>query len=135
MDGSKRSAHSNAYMYGFFNNKRIVLFDTLLNHCSEDEVVAVLAHGKQQGSAQVVYLDCGVIMQCSTIFPQWQNDNAKMMISAMHSMCHPTKLKNITKYGLIGPEVHQIGAPERSQLQALQVGDMWATSGQQPSRT
>lgn len=30
MDGSKRSAHSNAYFYGFYKNKRIVLFDTLL---------------------------------------------------------------------------------------------------------
>lgn len=30
MDGSKRSAHSNAYMFGFWKNKRIVLFDTLL---------------------------------------------------------------------------------------------------------
>lgn len=30
VDGSKRSAHSNAYFYGFHNNKRIVLFDTLL---------------------------------------------------------------------------------------------------------
>ena len=30
VDGSKRSAHSNAYMYGFHKNKRIVLFDTLL---------------------------------------------------------------------------------------------------------
>ena len=30
VEGSKRSAHSNAYLYGFFNNKRIVLFDTLL---------------------------------------------------------------------------------------------------------
>ncbi|VDM97919.1 unnamed protein product [Thelazia callipaeda] len=29
--GSKRSAHSNAYMYGFWNNKRIVLYDTLLS--------------------------------------------------------------------------------------------------------
>lgn len=28
--GSKRSAHSNAYFYGFFNSKRIVLYDTLL---------------------------------------------------------------------------------------------------------
>lgn len=28
--GSKRSAHSNAYFYGFYKNKRIVLFDTLL---------------------------------------------------------------------------------------------------------
>ncbi|CAH1715871.1 CAAX prenyl protease 1 homolog [Aphis gossypii] len=30
VEGSKRSAHSNAYFYGFFNNKRIVLYDTLL---------------------------------------------------------------------------------------------------------
>ena len=28
--GSKRSSHSNAYFYGFFKNKRIVIFDTLL---------------------------------------------------------------------------------------------------------
>ena len=28
--GSKRSSHSNAYFYGFYKNKRIVLFDTLL---------------------------------------------------------------------------------------------------------
>lgn len=32
--------------YGFFNNKRIVLFDTLVKECSEDQVVAVLAHGE-----------------------------------------------------------------------------------------
>ena len=30
LSGSKRSSHSNAYFYGFFKNKRIVLFDTLL---------------------------------------------------------------------------------------------------------
>ncbi|KAI8822201.1 peptidase family M48-domain-containing protein [Fimicolochytrium jonesii] len=44
IDGSKRSAHSNAYFYGFFKNKRIVLYDTLLDHSTEDEVCAVLAH-------------------------------------------------------------------------------------------
>lgn len=44
VDGSTRSAHSNAYMYGFFKNKRIVLYDTLIQQCSEDQVVAVLAH-------------------------------------------------------------------------------------------
>lgn len=32
--GSKRSSHSNAYFYGFFKNKRIVLFDTLLEEYS-----------------------------------------------------------------------------------------------------
>uniref|UniRef100_A0A7C8YH37 CAAX prenyl protease n=1 Tax=Opuntia streptacantha TaxID=393608 RepID=A0A7C8YH37_OPUST len=45
VDGSTRSSHSNAYMYGFFNNKRIVLYDTLLQQCKNDEeVVAVIAH-------------------------------------------------------------------------------------------
>ncbi|KAL0373684.1 UNVERIFIED_CONTAM: CAAX prenyl protease 1 [Sesamum radiatum] len=45
IDGSTRSSHSNAYMYGFFNNKRIVLYDTLIQQCKNDEeVVAVIAH-------------------------------------------------------------------------------------------
>ncbi|RAL54165.1 hypothetical protein DM860_004636 [Cuscuta australis] len=45
VDGSTRSSHSNAYMYGFFKNKRIVLYDTLIQQCKNDEeIVAVLAH-------------------------------------------------------------------------------------------
>ncbi|CAA6673732.1 unnamed protein product [Spirodela intermedia] len=45
VDGSTRSSHSNAYMYGFFKNKRIVLYDTLIQQCAnEDEIVAVIAH-------------------------------------------------------------------------------------------
>ncbi|KAF0705819.1 hypothetical protein AaE_014367 [Aphanomyces astaci] len=43
-DGSKRSSHSNAYLFGLFNNKRIVLFDTLLTQASNAEVVAVVGH-------------------------------------------------------------------------------------------
>lgn len=44
MDGSRRSAHGNAYMTGFGANKRIVFFDTLVDALKEDEVEAVLAH-------------------------------------------------------------------------------------------
>ena len=44
MDGSTRSAHSNAYFYGFGSNKRIVLFDTLLKQLNQKEIVAVMAH-------------------------------------------------------------------------------------------
>ncbi|KAL3316877.1 CAAX prenyl protease 1, partial [Cichlidogyrus casuarinus] len=59
VEGSKRSAHSNAYFYGFGSNKRIVLFDTLIHGfvfpgktqedavkkgCSESEIEAVLCH-------------------------------------------------------------------------------------------
>ncbi len=44
MDGSKRSSKSNAFFTGFGKNKRIALFDTLIDNHSEDELVAVLAH-------------------------------------------------------------------------------------------
>jgi STE24 endopeptidase len=44
MDGSKRSAHANAYFTGFGAAKRVVFFDTLLARLSPGEVDAVLAH-------------------------------------------------------------------------------------------
>src|SRR5471032_2843050 len=44
MDGSKRSAHGNAYFSGFGANKRIVFFDTLLSRLAPQEIEAVLAH-------------------------------------------------------------------------------------------
>jgi len=48
VEGSKRSAHSNAYFYGLFKTKRIVLFDTLLGSekgsINNDEILAVLTH-------------------------------------------------------------------------------------------
>ena len=44
MDGSKRSAHANAYFTGFGAAKRVVFYDTLLSQLSAAEVDAVLAH-------------------------------------------------------------------------------------------
>ena len=44
IDGSKRSTKSNAYFSGLGKKKRIVLFDTLIEDLSEEEIVAVLAH-------------------------------------------------------------------------------------------
>lgn len=44
IDGSKRSAHSNAYFTGFGRFRRIVLFDTLMAQLSQEELEAVLAH-------------------------------------------------------------------------------------------
>jgi STE24 endopeptidase len=44
MDGSKRSAHGNAYFSGFGATKRIVFFDTLLSRLQPQEIEAVLAH-------------------------------------------------------------------------------------------
>ncbi|MBN1462280.1 MAG: M48 family metallopeptidase [Paludibacteraceae bacterium] len=44
MDGSKRSTKANAYFSGLGSKKRIVLFDTLIDELSTQEIVAVLAH-------------------------------------------------------------------------------------------
>lgn len=44
IDGSKRSAHSNAYFTGWGRQKRIVLYDTLIENLTTEEIVGVLAH-------------------------------------------------------------------------------------------
>lgn len=44
MDGSKRSSKANAYFTGLGKQKRIVLYDTLINDLEVDEIIAVLAH-------------------------------------------------------------------------------------------
>ena len=44
MDGSKRTAHGNAYFTGFGAARRIVLFDTLIGRLTPEEIEAVLAH-------------------------------------------------------------------------------------------
>lgn len=44
IDGSKRSTKSNAYFSGFGKQKRVTLFDTLINDLNQEEIVAVLAH-------------------------------------------------------------------------------------------
>jgi len=43
IDGSTRSSHSNAYFFGFWKNKRIVLYDTLL-HLDHEDILAILCH-------------------------------------------------------------------------------------------
>lgn len=65
VEGSKRSAHSNAYFSGMFGAKRIVLFDTLIEKydddkkvttgCSEKEILGVLAHELGHWSCSHIY--------------------------------------------------------------------------------
>jgi STE24 endopeptidase len=73
IDGSKRSSHSNAYFYGLWNDKRIVIFDTLLEHSSHEEIIAVLGHelGHWKGSHQWKRL---VTVRCSKLDPNSHAD-------------------------------------------------------------
>jgi STE24 endopeptidase len=49
VDGSRRSAHSNAYFYGMFKNKRIVLFDTLIKQVRDFILHKHAARGRCKG--------------------------------------------------------------------------------------
>jgi len=60
MDGSKRSAHSNAYFAGMGRFRRIVLFDTLVKSLGEPELVAVLVH--EMGHSKKKHVRTGLLL-------------------------------------------------------------------------
>jgi len=68
MDGSKRSAHGNAYFSGFGSNKRIVFFDTLLSRLAPEEIEAVLAHELGHFKLKHIIKRIGVLFALSLAF-------------------------------------------------------------------
>ncbi len=70
IDGSKRSSHSNAYFTGFGKLKRIVLYDTLLDELTPDEIEAVLAHeiGHEKLNHIVKRIAVSLLMMFLTLF-------------------------------------------------------------------
>jgi len=60
MDGSKRSAHSNAYFSGFGKSRRIAIFDTLVDKHSTEEIVSVVAH--EVGHYKLKHILFGIII-------------------------------------------------------------------------
>ena len=66
IDGSRRSAHGNAYFSGFGKNKRIVFYDTLLEMLSDDELEAVLAH--ELGHFKKKHIVKGMLISFATTF-------------------------------------------------------------------
>ncbi len=60
MDGSKRSSKSNAFFTGFGRNKRIVLFDTLIERHTPGELVAVLAHEIGHYKKKHIYINMAI---------------------------------------------------------------------------
>lgn len=96
MDASKRSSHGNAYFTGVFGKKRIVLFDTLIQSMSEQEVVAVLAH--ELGHFKLNHVRWGLIRGIAT---------TGMIFYAL-SLCLPLKefyeafqLSGVSTYGAL----------------------------------
>ncbi|MFH2047150.1 MAG: M48 family metallopeptidase [Pseudomonadota bacterium] len=70
IDGSKRSSKANAYFSGLGAKKRIVLFDTLINDLTTEEIVAVLAHeiGHYKKKHTLIAMVISVIQTGLTLF-------------------------------------------------------------------
>ena len=70
IDGSKRSTKANAYFSGFGKEKRITLYDTLINDLDEDEIVAVLAHevGHYKRKHIIFNLSASILLTGLTLF-------------------------------------------------------------------
>jgi len=66
MDASKRSGHSNAYFSGFGKSKRIVLYDTLIEQMTADELVAVLGH--ELGHFKLKHILKGLLKSVPLVF-------------------------------------------------------------------
>lgn len=70
IDGSKRSTKANAYFSGFGSEKRITLYDTLINKLEEEEIVAVLAHevGHYKGKHIITNLIISIVLTGFTLW-------------------------------------------------------------------
>ena len=70
IDGSKRSTKANAYFSGFGSEKRITLYDTLINDLDEEEIVAVLAHevGHYKKNHIIINLISSIILTGFTLW-------------------------------------------------------------------
>ena len=94
MDGSKRSIKSNAFFTGFGKNRRIVLFDTLIDRHTTEELVAVLAH--EMGHYQKKHILKGMIMgivQAGIMF------YLLSLLISYEGLFHAFYVENISVYG------------------------------------
>jgi len=112
IDGSKRSGHSNAYMYGFCSNKRIVLFDTLMDQMNIEQITAVLGHElghwshshtvimlvKMQITLFIGFFFTGFFLKDENMYKQFGFDEKITLIGIMLAMGLFAPLSSISKF-------------------------------------
>ena len=111
IDGSKRSSKANAYFSGIGSKKKIVLFDTLINNHTREELVAVLAHEVGhykkkhiQTGLVLSILQIGVILFISSLF--LFNSDLSKALGAETNTIH----LNLIAFGILfTPISHVIG--------------------------
>ncbi len=107
MDGSKRSSKANAYFSGFGRKKRIVLFDTLIEKHSKEELLAILAH--EIGHYKKKHIISGMLLSLLqtalmlfilSLFIEKGSDLSSSMAAAIGSE-HPSFHLGVIAFGIL----------------------------------
>lgn len=103
MDASSRSRHSNAYFNGIGHVKRIILFDTLLENTTDEEIIAVLAHEaghwkKKHLLKRLVVMETLALAGMFLIFKIVQSD----MLATLFQLDHPALYVKLFLAGFLG---------------------------------
>ena len=102
IDSSKRSTKANAYFSGMGSKKRIVLYDTLINELTEDQIVAVLAHEVGHYKLKHVYIGLAMsLMQSALMIWLLSIAVSKPELSMAIGASSPSFYMGIVAFGLL----------------------------------
>ena len=109
IDGSKRSTKANAYFSGFGSQKRITLFDTLINDLETEEIVAVLAHevGHYKKKHIIFNLISSVLLTGLTLYILSLFVNSPMLSEAL-SVTTPSFHIGLIAFGILYSPISEI---------------------------
>ena len=109
LNGSKRSTKANAYFSGFGNQKRITLYDTLINDLENDEIVAVLAHevGHYKRKHILYNLTSSIILTGFALFVLSLFIKTPLLSLAL-GVSHPSFHIGLIAFGILYSPVSQI---------------------------
>jgi STE24 endopeptidase len=109
IDGSKRSTKANAYFSGFGSQKRIALFDTLINDLETEEIVAVLAHevGHYKKKHIIFNLISSVLLTGLTLYILSLFVNSPMLSEAL-SVTIPSFHIGLIAFGILYSPISEI---------------------------
>lgn len=109
IDGSKRSTKANAYFSGFGSQKRITLYDTLINDLETDEIVAVLAHevGHYKRKHIIFNITASILLTGLTLYILSLFINSPILSEALH-VTTPSFHIGLIAFGILYSPISEI---------------------------
>lgn len=109
IDGSKRSTKANAYFSGFGSQKRITLYDTLINDLETDEIISVLAHevGHYKKKHIIFNLTTSILLTGLTLFVLSLFINSPLLSEAL-GVSTPSFHTGLIAFGILYSPISEI---------------------------